>query len=276
MSQYFSELVGVTESSNLAPASLSTEEIEQRLNTIDNGIDKSALFSQEGTSPAYGVVLKPASTEKIASTSNNWFELQTILENLNPAIDLFNPNYMRGFDGIGPIFNCTSTLWAFEGQESTQDNPIFYAMSKGNEECNWYKIAINQVDPRNATREEMFALITYMYKDDPTAIVLATLDFSALDQEGARLGLFSEDQDKRDYVAIFQAFADICKGYLDSGWYSAHLRNLPPNATDYSQMSFNILLKTIDDMIERSEKLKELADQKEHTNISDPEELIFF
>lgn len=282
MSQYYSSLKGATELSNLAPASLlSTKEIEQRLNTLDNGIDNSVFFFQEETCSASGAVLESVSMEKVASTRGNlygsqaWFEAQAMLLCFNPAIgDLLDPYYMHGRDGVGPIFNCTSTLWAFEGQESSPDNPIFYAMSKGNEEWNWYKITINQIDPRNATHEEMFTLITYIHKDDPLSIVLATLDFAALDEEGARLGLFSEDQDKRDYVAIFQAFADICKGYLDSGEYSVHLRNLPQGATNYSQMSFEILLKIIDNILERSVKSKELAEREEHTDIDEPEELV--
>jgi hypothetical protein len=219
--------------------------------------------------------------EKVASTKGNlygsqaWFESQAMLHNLNPAIgDLLDPSYMHGRDGVGPIFNCNSTQWAFEGQESTPDNPIFYAMSKGNEEWIWYKITINQVNPRNATREEIFARITYLYKDDPTALVLATLDFTAVDEEGARLGLFSEDQDKKDYVAIFQVCADMCKRYLDSSEYSMRISNLPAGANDSTQMTFDILLKTIDDMVKRSEKFKGIAKHEERMDIGESEKLV--
>ena len=93
-------------------------------------------------------------------------------------------------------YNDDRAIETLEGQESTPDNPIMYVASKDKDNggFTWYKISINQVNPRNATREEMFAFLVYITKDDANASFTALNSFRTLDEYGLQCDFFSENQ----------------------------------------------------------------------------------
>lgn len=272
--------------------SLSAGETEQQLDTVDNGIKTAALLSQRKAGATH-------SMERVAY-GRDIYEASPMIVNFNsrfvgPAIDLKaleigsgGPAYgwisaishviVEEFkDGkqysYGPggrqVYNDDHAMTTVEGDESTPDNPIMYTMSKDKETGGfaWYKILVNQVDPRNATREEMFAYLMYHNKNDIEARAGAQCMFTEIDERGVKYGLLTEDQFRTDYVKAFEMQADITRNLLET-------TNIPsiPGVRDSTQEYYDELLKMIDKMIEHIDKTKAQLELQKQTDTGKPEE----
>jgi hypothetical protein len=135
---------------------LSAEEKEQQLNTFDNRVKTIDVLNQIEDFP---------SSEQIGVTSG-WEERDRFTEELyNTTLD--------EFEKMNPLQNSVNfvsnlDIITAEAPESTPANPIMYVASgffQNDMVLTWYKVYVNQVNPHSATREEMFALITYEYRD---------------------------------------------------------------------------------------------------------------
>ena len=140
-------------------------------------------------------------------------------------------------------------MFTIEGQESTPDNPVMYVASrdKDNGGFAWYKIPLNQVNPRHATREEMLAFLAYITKNDGNASFAALDTFATIDEYNMEHGWFSPEQDRRDYLAIFEIAAGELKKIIDA--------NGAVSEFDRNQECYDELLKIIDTMIDHSDKM---------------------
>jgi hypothetical protein len=275
---------------NQAAPALSVAEKEYRLNTVDNGVKTVTLLSPRNKGAAHTM-------ERITSSSDIR-EAGALIQDLTQN---FNTSLLEGHKfGSGPaycsvgvmdyvatkefkggiqydygsegkhVYNDDRVLTTIEGDESTPDNPIMYTMSKDRNtgEFVWYKILINQVDPRNATREEMFAYITYTTKDDVDAYLNAIWTFEAIDELGVELGLIREDQTYINYIDLFKMAADDHGNILET-------TNVTPisGVRDLNQEYYDQLLKMIDEMIEHSDETRTQLELQKQIDIGKPEEL---
>jgi hypothetical protein len=154
--------------------SLSDEEKEQQLNTIDNGMKAVDVLNRIENS------ISPS--EQVAVT-NGWEEYDRFVEKIF-NLPLAEIKEIPSDNGI--LFLSGLDLNTAEAPESTSENPIMYVSSGNRDQMDftWYKIYINQVNPRSATREEMFALITYENRDSEQALLQATYAWHDLNPYG--------------------------------------------------------------------------------------------
>lgn len=161
--------------SSLCPP-LSEEDKKRQLNAIDNNLNR---FGTLGS-----IKNSARSSEQVAATSG-WDERERFVTKV------FNLSAFDEVKKLNPLNNgasfvsglCLSTV---EAPESTPENPIMYVASGKdhvpNPQLVWYKVYINQVNPNSATREEMFALLTYEHRNsDPETLVQATYAWRDID-----------------------------------------------------------------------------------------------
>jgi len=252
----------------LAAPVLSAAEKEQQLNAVNNCVKTATLLNGNNKNKIHVM-------ERVASSSD-LREASAMIQNFNtnfpdtvqcsgsrsaydiiPVVDYVAIQEFKG--GIqydyGPtgkrVYNDDRVLTTIEGDESTFDNPVMYTMSKDRNtgEFVWYKISINQVDPGHATREEMYAYITYTTKDDFNAYSHAMSTFRAIEELGVELGLITENQVYMNYVDLFKTAAEDHKNLLKT----TNLTPMP-GVRDVNKEYYDELLEMLDKMIEHSYK----------------------
>lgn len=169
------EIKKTTFSSILCPP-LSEEEKEQQLSTVNNHLKKAGIFSR---------IKKSSQPSEQVATTSGWDERQRFLMKI---FNLSTPDKIQGIRSLnnGTSFASGLSLATVEAPESTPENPVMYVASGTdhvpNPQLTWYKVYINQVSPHSATREEMFALLTYEHRNsDPETLVRATYAWSDID-----------------------------------------------------------------------------------------------
>jgi hypothetical protein len=232
-------------------------------NIIDNNVNTALILCQKSEN-----IDSSMTRVSSASTFNEMFSMRQIF---NSGVNV--DGYLAGWGTAGgprsatimPInrvlysnfdhqeavhqYSDDRAMTTLEGQESTPDNPIMYVASKDKDNGGfaWYKVSLNQVDPCNATREEMFALLVYMTKDDANASFEALDTFNTIDEYGIECGLLSETQVQNDYLAVFKIIAKDLNEKLEANY----------DVGTIDQKSYDDLLKIIDKMTAHSSKVKE-------------------
>lgn len=242
------EVNGVSRISPFLNLPLSDEEKEQQLGTVDNGVKTVDLLNRSKTDRS--------ASEKIGVTRG--------LEDKSRFIEkLYNCPYEE-VEKLNMLCNGVDFYSGYEvdtgeALESTPENPIMFVLSgnrnqheDGNDKVlTWYKVYVNQVDPRSATREEMIALITYEYKgvEDPEALIKATYAWSGSES-------FVEESDgKADWVKALQSCCDWAGRLYKSG--DARFKRTYEALTD--------LLDTLDKRTKRMEHSEQVTKPSQAT-----------
>jgi hypothetical protein len=138
---------------------------------------------------------------------------------------LLEENQLGEGDILNMITGLGREIYALEGVESTPENPAMYIRTV--DKTKWadalYRTEIVRIDPRSATREEIFALVTYLY--DEEECFFATATFSAVeamyDLDDARPAYGEKDINgdcaglsRLNYVETFKKVAGSLKNFL--------------------------------------------------------------
>jgi len=139
------------------------------------------------------------------------------------------------------------SLYAIKSPESTPENPIIYVASYHQIEfqfpdqfkTTWYRINVNQVKPGSATREEIFALITYNYGHCEKSLSSATEAFALMDCDMSGFNLPTNGI-QINFLNAMRHYATSTKRIIEAG----------ANA----QWLYDTVMNMIDRMVEHSKR----------------------